>query len=61
MSIRESSPLSWDIRSLEGQLDGSDVAPPENPQSPATLTGNPLYDLALRLFPGSYFVEDAPT
>jgi len=50
-----------DIRTLDGQLDGSGPSPPDAVPRPAPSIGNPLYDLALRLFPGSYFIEDAST
>jgi hypothetical protein len=48
-----------DIRTLERQLDQSGPSPPQDAPPPGS-TSNPLYDLALRLFPGSYFLEDAP-
>jgi len=55
----ESTPQApVDIRTLDGRLDRSGASPPNEPPSTAGPTGNPLYDLTLKLFPGSYFAED---
>jgi len=48
-----------DIRTLDGQLDGSGASPPDalGPAPPSI--GNPLHDFARQLF-GGHFIEDAP-